>query len=116
MCAPIIEFIAQTEASLYGAGIVLSYFRDGEEHPIYLSKKFSRAEQNYSTTERELAAIVYGVEKLNHYLDGQQFVVKPDHNPLTYLKTLKAVMGENVRLTRWALHLQTFNFEVKHPR
>ncbi|GFS98906.1 retrovirus-related Pol polyprotein from transposon 412 [Trichonephila clavipes] len=53
------EFILQTDASEVGAGVVLSQRIEGEEHPIvFLSKKFSKAERNYSTVERELAAII----------------------------------------------------------
>lgn len=51
-------FYVQTDASLYGTGIVLSQIIEGKGHPIfYPSKKFSRAEQNYSTIERQLVAI-----------------------------------------------------------
>ncbi|GFW59769.1 retrovirus-related Pol polyprotein from transposon 297 [Trichonephila clavipes] len=54
------EFILQTDASEVGAGVVLSQRIEGEEHPIvFLSKKFSKAERNYSTVERELAAIIF---------------------------------------------------------
>ncbi|GFW60919.1 retrovirus-related Pol polyprotein from transposon 297 [Trichonephila clavipes] len=48
------DFILQTDASDVGAGVVLSQRIEGEEHPIiFLSKKFSKAERNYSTVERE---------------------------------------------------------------
>ena len=58
----------QTNASI--AGIVMSQVQDGEEHPIlYLSKKFSMAKRNYSIIERKLKAIIYRLEKVNHYLD-----------------------------------------------
>jgi hypothetical protein len=106
------DFVLQTDASATGAGIVLSQRGKGEEHPIlYLSKKFSRAEQNYSTIERELAAIVYGLKKLSHYLDGQVFTIETDHNPLVFLNKM---MGTNARLTRWALCLQQYNFKIVH--
>ena len=106
------EFIVQADASAVGAGIILAQNFEGEEHPIlFLSKKFTRAERNYSTVERELAAIIYGVKKLCHYLDGQKFILQSDHRPLTYLKKM---MGLNSRLTRWALCLQQFNFTIMH--
>ncbi|GFU33216.1 retrovirus-related Pol polyprotein from transposon 297 [Trichonephila clavipes] len=56
------QFILQKDASDTGIGIVLAQRNDrGEEHPIlYLSKKFSDAEKDYCTTEKECAAIVYG--------------------------------------------------------
>ncbi|GFU55689.1 retrovirus-related Pol polyprotein from transposon 297 [Trichonephila clavipes] len=108
------QFILQTDASDTGIGIVLAQRNDtGEEHPIlYLSKKFSDAEKVYCTIEKECAAIVYAVNKLNCYLDGQQkCIIQTDHNPLVWLKTNA---GTNPRLMRWSLALQPFNFEVIH--
>jgi hypothetical protein len=53
------EFVLTTDASNEGAGAVLSQEPIGKDLPIaYASRKFSRAEQNYSTVEKELAAIV----------------------------------------------------------
>ncbi|GFS42995.1 retrovirus-related Pol polyprotein from transposon 17.6 [Trichonephila inaurata madagascariensis] len=106
------DFILQTDASDIGAGVVFSQKINGEEHPIlYLSKKFSRAERNYSTVERELAAIIFGLKMLKHYLEGQRFIIETDHNPLKYLNKM---WGSNPRLQRWALSLQPFNFEIRY--
>ncbi|GFY29799.1 retrovirus-related Pol polyprotein from transposon 17.6 [Trichonephila clavipes] len=99
------QFILQTDASDTGIGIVLGQRNDrGGKHPIlYLSKKFSDAEKVYGTTEKECAAIVYAVKKLNCYLDGQQkFIIQTNHNPLVWLKTNA---GTNPRLMRWSLAL-----------
>ncbi|GFV35471.1 retrovirus-related Pol polyprotein from transposon 297 [Trichonephila clavipes] len=108
------QFILQTDASDTGIGIVLAQRNDrGEERSIlYLSKKFSDAEKVFCTTEKECAAMVYAVKKLNCYLDGQQtFIIRTDHNPLVWLKTNA---GTNPRLMRWSVALQPFNFEVIH--
>ncbi|GFQ92365.1 retrovirus-related Pol polyprotein from transposon 17.6 [Trichonephila clavata] len=35
------------------------------------------------TVEKELAAIIFGLKRLKHYLDGQKFVIETDHNPLS---------------------------------
>ncbi|GFX45470.1 retrovirus-related Pol polyprotein from transposon gypsy [Trichonephila clavipes] len=69
---------------LEGIGVVLSQVCENEEHPImFLSNKLSLAEQKYSTTEKECAAIIFAVQKLKCYLDGhQKFVIQTDHNPL----------------------------------
>ncbi|GBN11979.1 Retrovirus-related Pol polyprotein from transposon 17.6 [Araneus ventricosus] len=104
------EFIVQTDASDLGIGVVLAQRTKGEEHPIlYLSRKFSGPEKNYSTTEKECAAIIFAIKKLRYYLDGQKFIIETDHNPLVWLKTNA---GNNPRLMRWALALQPFNYTI----
>lgn len=107
------DLVVQTDASDSGMGVVLSQRNDaGEEHPVlYLSKKFSSAEKNYSTTEKECASIVFAVKKLHYYLDGQNFTVITDHNPLVWLQRNA---GTNPRLTRWSLALQPYNFKIEH--
>ena len=37
--------------------------------------------------------------------------VYTDHNPLTFLKTMK---NKNQRLVRWSLALQEYNLEIQH--
>ncbi|GFW78412.1 hypothetical protein TNCV_1379581 [Trichonephila clavipes] len=92
-------FIIQCDASNLGIGIVLSQVCENEEHPImFLRKKLSLAEQKYSTTEKECAAIIFAVQKLKCYLDGhQKFVIQTDHNSLVWLEKNT---GTNPRLLR----------------
>ena len=57
------EFILTTDASNDGAGAVLSQGQIGKDLPIaYASHSFNKAERNYSTVEKELAAIVWGTK------------------------------------------------------
>jgi len=59
------EFILTTDASNDGAGVVLSQGQIGKDLPIaYASRSFNKAERNYSTVEKELAAILWGI---NHF-------------------------------------------------
>ncbi|GFV84932.1 retrovirus-related Pol polyprotein from transposon 17.6 [Trichonephila clavipes] len=108
-------FIIQCGASNLGIGVVLSQICENEEHPImFLSKKLSLAEQKYSTTEKEYAAIIFAVQKLKCYLDGhQKFVIQTDHNPLVWLEKNT---GDNPRLLRWSLILQSFNYEIAYRK
>ncbi|GBL72889.1 Retrovirus-related Pol polyprotein from transposon 17.6 [Araneus ventricosus] len=109
-------FIVQCDASNVGVGVVHSQINEKEEeNPImFLSKKFSKTEQNYSTTERECSSIIFAVQKLRFHLDGhQKFVIQTDHNPLVWLDKN---VGTNPRLLRWALILQTFNYEIVHRK
>ncbi|GFS54340.1 retrovirus-related Pol polyprotein from transposon 17.6 [Trichonephila inaurata madagascariensis] len=64
-------FIIQCDASNHGIGVVFSQVWKNEEHPImFLSKMLSLVKQKYSTTDKECAAIIFAVQKLNCYLDG----------------------------------------------
>ena len=51
------------------------------------------------------------IKHFQTYLQGVQFKVQTDDNPLTYLSNLKDSHG---RLARWALTLQTYNFTIEH--
>ena len=85
---------------------------NGEERPIaFASRVLSKAEKRYSTTERELLAIVYALEIFKPYLFGQKFLLITDHEPLTYIKTVK---HSSDRLVRWICKLSEFDFDVRY--
>jgi len=53
-------------------------------HPVgYWSRGLTAAEQNYSTTDRECLGVVWAVFKLRHFLDGQRFLIRTDHQALS---------------------------------
>ena len=60
------------DASFMALGVVLEQPSVGEiDHPIdFTSKKLSKGEKNYNTTEREDLAMVYALQKFRHYLLG----------------------------------------------
>ena len=93
------EFQITTDASGIGLGAVLSQIQDSdEERPIaFASRVLSKAEKRYSTIERELLAIVYALEIFRPYLFGQEFSLITDHEPLTYMKTIKYPSDRLVR-------------------
>jgi len=71
------------DASAYAIGTVLSQGKVGDDRPIaYASRVLSRAEQNYSTTEKELLAIVWAVKRFRPYIYGTKFKDVTDHKPL----------------------------------
>ncbi|GJT86522.1 reverse transcriptase domain-containing protein [Tanacetum coccineum] len=83
----------------------LMYFR-----PIhYASKTMNKAESHYTTTEKEMLAVVYALEKFRSYLILNKSIVYMDHSALKYLFVKK---GSKARLLRWVLLLQEFKFKV----
>ncbi|GJT74183.1 reverse transcriptase domain-containing protein [Tanacetum coccineum] len=69
----------------------------------------TEAETNYTTTEKEMLAVVYAFEKFRSYLIMNKSVVYTDHSALKYLFNKK---DAKERLLRWVLLLQEFDFKV----
>ena len=106
------EFILHTDASANALGGVLCQSHNGQERVIcYWSRQLSKAEQNYSTIEREALAAVAAIKEFYPYLYGFSFTLITDHNPLTALKGLKDVGG---RLARWMIFLQQFQMKIEY--
>ncbi|KAF9756156.1 Retrovirus-related Pol polyprotein from transposon 17.6, partial [Nosema granulosis] len=107
------EFILTTDASEHGIGAILAQKDEkGIEKMISAySKIFDKHQINYSVTDKELLAVVKGIEHYRHYLLGKEFILKTDHKALTYLWTAK---NPNTRLLRWALKLQEYKFKIQY--
>ena len=85
---------------------------DTTRHPVgYWSRSLNSAEKNYSTTERECLAVVWGCQILRPYLEGYKFKVYTDHQALKWLLGATDVSG---RLARWRLRLVEFDFDIEY--
>lgn len=106
------KFTLRTDASDTGLGACLMQEREGLLHPVtFVSRKLLPRERRYSVIERECLAIVWAVQKLSRYLLGSRFIIESDHKPLSFLTSRRST---SARLSRWALALQSYSFEMSH--
>ena len=102
------------DASAYAVGAVLGQRKEKVLHAIYYaSKTLDEAQVNYATTEKELLAIVYALDKFRTYLIGSKVIVYTDHAALKYLLSKKEAKP---RLIRWILLLQEFDLEIRDKK
>lgn len=107
-------FNLTTDASNVAIGAVLSQGPIGQDLPIaYASRTLNESEQNYSTIEKELLAIVYAVKYFRPYIFGRRFNIITDHKPLQWLMSLKE---PNSKLIRWRLKLEEYDYVIHYKK
>ena len=100
------------DASSIGAGACLMQLQEGEYRPIaYNSMAFNPTQQRYSTIERELLALRWGVKTFRAFLFGVDFIIHTDHKPLLYLRNMSR---DNARLMRTLNELEDFNYVIQY--
>nr|GEV53662.1 reverse transcriptase domain-containing protein [Tanacetum cinerariifolium] len=98
------------DASDFPIGAVLGQHQEKHFRPIhYASKTMTEAESNYTTTKKEMLAVVYVFEKFRSYLIMNKSILYTDHSALKYLFAKK---DSKTRLLHWVLLLQEFTFKV----
>jgi hypothetical protein len=102
-----------SDASQFAIGGWISQLHNDGWHPVvFVSRKLTFHEMNYSNPERELLAMVYSLEKQGHFLRcGIPVEVNIDCNSLEHIQTIDLT---NKRLARWILLLQDYNLTLKY--
>ncbi|XP_034197286.1 uncharacterized protein LOC117612730 [Prunus dulcis] len=107
-------FELMCDASDYAVGAVLGQRVHNVPHAIYYaSRTLNDAQLNYSTTEKELLAVIFALEKFRSYLIGTKVIVFSDHAALRYLLQKK---DAKPRLIRWTLLLQEFDLVIRDKK
>ena len=109
-----LPFEIMCDALDYAVGAMLGQRIDKKPTAIwYASKTLAEAQMNYTTTEKELLAVVYALEKFRPYILGSKIVIYTDHAALKYLFSMKEAKP---RLIRWVLLLQEFDLEIRDKK
>ncbi|GJY75026.1 putative reverse transcriptase domain-containing protein [Tanacetum coccineum] len=105
------DFVVYCDASLKGYGAVLM---QREKVIAYGSRQLKVHEENSTTYDLELEAVVFALRLWRHYLYGMKCVVFTDHKSLQYILNQKEL---NLRQQRWIELLINYDYEIRyHPR
>ncbi|KAH9802030.1 RNA-directed DNA polymerase [Citrus sinensis] len=106
-----LPFELMYDASDYVVSAVLGQRKEGKPFVIYYaSRTLNSAQMNYTTTEKELLAVIFALDKFRSYLIGSSTIVYSDHAAVRYLMSKQ---DAKPRLIRWILLLQEFNLTIK---
>ena len=109
--------IIQVDASKHGLGAALIQIDPSQPNKerivAFASKSLSDVEQRYANIERELLAVVFGIEKFHTYIYGASVTVESDHKPLESI-SLKDLSQAPARLQRMLLRIQSYDVEIKY--
>jgi len=86
----------------------------GKDRPIcFYSKTLSKSQRNWSTVEKELYALTYGITESPYswLLSLTHFVAEVDHRNLVFLDKLAE---SKPKLFHWKLRLMQFDFTIRH--
>ncbi len=78
---------------------------------MFASRTLIDAERNYSPTEGEALAILFGLKRFESVLHGEKVIVRTDHRPLSFVK---AGSDHNRKLARWWSEMQMFDLEIEY--
>ena len=86
------ELYLQTDASETGCGAALMQ----DQQPLaYASRAFTGAETRYAQIEKELLAVVWGLEKFHQYTYGRHSTIESDHKPLEIIQKKSSTRHQN---------------------
>lgn len=110
---PNMPYFLQTDASSLGmASVLFQRTADGQRRIISCaSAKFNATERRYHINEQEVLSVIYACKRHRQFLEDQRFTLITDSRALLWLDKYR---DDRAKLTRWALLLQEFTFDVVH--
>lgn len=101
-------FEIYTDACDYGIGSVLM---QKDKVVGIFSTKFTDQQINYTIVEKELLAIIYGLENFRKIIYGAEITIYTDNRNLSWLNKN---YSNKQRLHRWKKILEEYNINIKH--
>ena len=109
------DIMLTTDASEHSKSGILSQ----EGHPIiYLSRRLTNTEFNYSNIEKEALAMVWTITRARKFLIGKKIILRNDHRPLEFIFNLRKELPKvtTSRIFRWAIRLIAFDFDIEYVK
>ena len=113
--APVLQYfqaseqsVVQCDASGTGLGAVLL---QGGKPVEFASRALSTAERNYAQIEKELLAVLFGLERFDQYVYGRHVYIESDHRPLQIIAK-KPIGSAPKRLQRMFLRMQRYEYTI----
>ena len=100
----------EVDASQKGLGAALL---QNEKPVAFGSKTLTDCQSRYSNIEREMLALVFGIQRYHTYLYAKPFVIITDHQPLVNI-TAKPIHSAPPRLQRMLMQIQSYNYTVRY--
>ncbi|GJZ17678.1 putative reverse transcriptase domain-containing protein, partial [Tanacetum coccineum] len=102
--------VVYCDASHQGLGAVLMQI---EKVIAYASRQLKPNEENYTTHDIKLGAVVFALKIWRHYMYGTKCIVFTDHKSLQHILDQKEL---NMRQCRWLELLADYDYEIRyHP-
>ena len=80
------------------------------EKPIHsLSNKLTATQTDWPIIEKEAFVIFYALQKLDHYLQDSEFVIRMDHKPLKYIMDSPV---QNKKIQHWTAKTCGYNCKI----
>ena len=79
----------------------------------YASRSLNNVETHFTTSEKELLAIVWATKYFRPFLYGRRFKIISDHKPLVWIMNVK---DPGSRLLRWKIQLAEYDYEITYKR
>lgn len=104
-----------TDASNLAVGAVLQQKNGKEWEPLaFFSKKLNPSQTRWSTFDRELLAIYLAVKHFRYFIEGQEFCIYTDHNPLT--KAMSSRTEKDPRQSRHMNYISQFTTDIRYVK